>query len=103
MMKAMLSILFFCILLTGCQGIHFNNRSVVNYNENRAETYGTISNQPKSGDSNVAAEKTIDTATSVNTSTGSATTNSDKGNPERNPEKVSDETDKKEVNGHDIN
>ena len=101
MMKAMLSILFFCILLTGCQGIHFNNRSVVNYNENRAETYGTVKNSPTVGDNSVAAEKTIDAASAVNTSTGSATTNANKSNPKENPQETSQGTDKKEASGNE--
>jgi hypothetical protein len=101
MMKAMLSILFFCILLTGCQGIHFNNRSVVTYNENKAETYGTITNKPKSGDGNVAAEKTVDATSAVNTSNGNATTNANKSNPKENPQETSQGTDKKEASGNE--
>lgn len=61
------------MLLSGCYGIHFHNRSVVNYYDQKAETYGTINNTPHSGPQQVAAEKTFDTAAAVNTSGGTAT------------------------------
>ena len=88
-------------LFTGCQVVHFNNRSVVTYNENKAETYGTITNTPKSGDGNVAAEKTVEATSAVNTSNGSATTNANKSNPEKNPQETSQGTNKKEASGNE--
>ena len=65
-----------CLLVSGgCLGTHFYNRSVVNYTKNRAETYGTISNTPKTGAQSVAAEKTNDfqTSTAISTNSGTAT------------------------------
>lgn len=65
-------------ILTGCYGFHVNNRSVVNYYEQKAETYGSVSNTPKVGDANVAAEKTFETASSVSTSSGASETTTTK-------------------------
>jgi outer membrane lipopolysaccharide assembly protein LptE/RlpB len=64
-MKKLLLLLSFS-LLTGCT-VHFNNRSIVNHLDQKAEYDGQITNHPTgSGPSSVAAERT--TATSVSES-----------------------------------
>ena len=50
----------FCVFMASCQGIHFNNRSVVYYTEQHSSTEGRIGNSPKSESASVDAEKTND-------------------------------------------
>lgn len=60
-----------CFLFAGCFGVHLNNRSVVHYTEQKAETNGTVNSTTKEQNpANLAAEKTNTAETAVNTSSG---------------------------------
>ena len=62
-----------CLFCFGCMGpTVFAHRSVVNYTQQEATMEGAITNRP-SNTSSVEADKQYETASSVNTSTGTAT------------------------------
>lgn len=78
--------LLFCLIFAGCFGLHFNNRSVVHYTEQKAETNGTVnSTTNEKNPANLAAEKTNTAETAVNTSSGKSTV-------EKGMDKASDKT-----------
>jgi hypothetical protein len=88
-MKTTMALTIIALALTGCVAtapVTLAWRS--NTHQQYATTEGRTDN--KAGSDTVNAEKTIDAASAVNTSTGSATTNANKSNPEEAPKATSE-------------
>lgn len=99
-MKTTMALTIIALALTGCVAtapVTLAWRS--NTHQQYATTEGKTDN--KAGSDTVNAEKTIDAASAVNTSTGSATTNANKSNPKENPQETSQGTDKKEASSNE--
>ncbi len=99
-MKTTMALTIIALALTGCVAtapVTLAWRS--NTHQQYATTEGKTDN--KAGSDTVNAEKTLDAASAVNTSTGSATTNANKSNLEENLQETSQGTDKKEAFGNE--
>lgn len=69
MLKSLATLLAVLTFMPGCI---IANRSVLYMKQQQASTSGTVSDTGKSGSASVAAEKTTEATTAVNTSAGNA-------------------------------
>lgn len=76
MLKILATLITTLALTSGCV---IANRSVVHFEHQNAETGATVTDNGKRGASSVAAEKTTEASTAVNTSSGTANAKQDEG------------------------